>query len=173
MGKEIPCRYAGDLGSALQRGATGKAEPTGGVGLSVRGVNAACRSVLGDAGERAARLRQRLRWAARVGAGPRREKAASRWREGKEVRGLGCWASAGEEGSWARVGFGLGFQGRLGWAWVEFGSGWVLFSSFLFYSISKTNTQILIEFKFQFEFKPSTQQKEQCTSMNATSKLNL
>ena len=75
MGKEIPCRCAGDLGNALQRGATGKAEPTGGVGLSVRGVNAACGSVLGDAGERAARLRQRVRWAARVGAGPGREKA--------------------------------------------------------------------------------------------------
>jgi hypothetical protein len=89
----------------LQCGATGKAEPTGGVGLSARGVNAACGSMLTDAGERAARLRQRLRWAARVGAGPGREKAASRWREGKEVRGLGCWASAGEEGSWARVGF--------------------------------------------------------------------
>jgi hypothetical protein len=129
----------------------------------------------GDAGERAARLRQQLRWAARVGAGPGREKAASRWREGKEVRGLGCWASAGEEGSWARVGFswarlvgpsvgfGLGFQGRLGWAWVEFGFGWVLVSSFLFYSISKTNTQILIEFKLSTQTKRTMHQHE-CNS---------
>ena len=96
MGKEIPCRCAGDLGNALQRGATGKAEPTGGVGLSARGVNAACGSVLGDAGERAARLRQWLRWAARVGQAQGDRKRASRWREGKEVRGFGCWASAGE-----------------------------------------------------------------------------
>jgi len=81
----------------------------------------------------------------RASVGRPREKRSSRWREGKEVRGLSCWASAGEEGSWARVGFswarqvgpsagfGLGFQGSLGWAWVEFGSGWVLVSSFLFY----------------------------------------
>ena len=100
------------------------------------------------------------------GAGPGREKAASRWREGEDVRGVGCWASAGEEGSWARVGFswarqvgpsagfGLGFQGRLGWAWVEFGSGWVLVSSFLFYFLT---TPILFEFKLEFEFNPSTQ----------------
>ena len=80
--------------------------------------------VLSDAGEMG-----------RARVGRPREKRSSRWREGKEVRGLSCWASASEEGSWARVGFswarqvgpsagfGLGFQGRLGWAWVEFWAG--------------------------------------------------
>ena len=38
--------------------------------------------------------------------------------------------------SWARqvgpsAGFGLGFQGRLGWAWVEFGSGKKVWAGFL------------------------------------------
>ena len=51
------------------------------------------------------------------------------WREkGKEGVGPseGSWARVGF--SWARqvgpsMGFGLGFQGRLGWAWVEFWAG--------------------------------------------------
>ena len=47
----------------------------GPLGQPQRGVNAACGSVLGDAGKRAVRLRQRVRWATRVGAGPGREKA--------------------------------------------------------------------------------------------------
>ena len=81
----------------------------GPLGQPQRGVNAACGSVLGDAGERAARLRQRVRWAARAGEGKR-----------------GSWARVGF--SWARqvgpsAGFGLGSQGRLGWAWVEFWAG--------------------------------------------------
>ena len=71
--------------------------------------------------------------------------ARGEWAERREKGKEGAGPSAGEEGSWARVGFswarqvgpsagfGLGFQGRLGWAWIEFGSGWVLVSSFLFY----------------------------------------
>ena len=43
--------------------------------------------VLSDAGEMG-----------RARVGRPREKRSSRWREGKEVRGLSCWASASEEG---------------------------------------------------------------------------
>ena len=83
----------------------------------------------------------------RASVGRPREKRSSRWREGKEVRGLSCWASAGEEGSWAHVGFSwarqvgpsagfrLGFQGSLGWAWVEFGSGLVGVPIFFFFPL--------------------------------------
>jgi hypothetical protein len=42
LARGSPGISAGDHGSALLRGATGKAEPTGGVGLSARGDNAAC-----------------------------------------------------------------------------------------------------------------------------------
>ena len=85
------------------------------VGRTVAGGSLA--GVLSDAGEMG-----------RARVGRPREKRSSRWREGKEVRGLSGWASASEEGSWARVGFSwarqvgpsagfeLGFQGSLGWA---------------------------------------------------------
>jgi hypothetical protein len=95
---------------------------TGGVGLSARGVNAACGSVLGDAGERAARVGQ--------AQGERK-----RPRAGEKERMSAAWAvglAQGEEeaGGWAmreRV-------GRTGLScWVEFWvSYWV--SIFLFFS---------------------------------------
>ena len=63
-------------------------------------------------------------------------------RGGKQAAGRG-----GKKGSWA--------DGVLGPGWVLAGFPFLI----LFYSISKANTEILIEFKFQFEFKPSTHTK--------------
>ena len=73
-----------------------------------------------------------------------------------------CWAAAvGEElgprGVQLGQGFGLGFPGRLGWAWVELGEGlgWVWFSfSILFLSSFLFLIQTKFEFKYKFEFKP-------------------
>ena len=99
-------------------GKKGRWGMTGGVGLSARGVNAACGSVLGDVGERAARLRQWLRWAARVGQAqgerkrPRtgeKERMSAAWAVGlaQVRRGAGpAWSSAGP--GWLVAGLGLG-----------------------------------------------------------------
>jgi hypothetical protein len=71
------------------------------------------------------------------------------------------------------------WKGWAGWAGWFLGLGpstWL--GSFLFlspfYSLFQTPLNLKpFEFKFKFEFNPSTQTKEQCTSMNATTKLNL
>ena len=92
---------------------------------------------------------------------------------------MGPWASArwavrGERVGWARRGGRGGAAGPLkGLGWVGFGSlGWVEVSiSFLFSYFKLTQTTQLFEFKNKFEFNPSTQTKEQCTSMYAQTSL--
>ena len=106
------------------------------------------------------------RWAERDWCGAQGEarpcgKGAGQRSEGLGRGGKRAAGRGGKKGSWA--------DGVLGPGWVLAGFPFLI----LFYSISKANTEILIEFKFQFEFKPSTQTKEQCSSMNATTKFNL
>ena len=131
---------------------------------------------------RARRARCGRRWAAaRSRAGLKRSRPGGARASWAEVR------DAGEAGSaWARAGLGrarggkerktgpAGERNRAGrrerGAWVGFGTklGWVLsFISPFHFSILFLIQTTQIEFKFQFEFKPSTL-KEQCTSMNAT-----
>jgi hypothetical protein len=60
-----------------------------------------------------------------------------------------------EAADWAGTGFfGLGFQGMLGWVWVEFGLGFLGFFSILFPLSFLFLNQTKFEFKYRFEFKP-------------------
>ena len=94
-------------------------------------------------------------WAGRLERAVREKGGVGPW-------ALACWAVRGERVGWARRG------GRGGAAGPLKGLGWVEVSnSFLFSYFKLTQTTQLFEFKNKFEFNPSTQTKEQCTSMNA------
>ena len=107
---------------------------------------------------------------------------AARWARARGERGLdrgvveaaerASGPSAGREGGRAGLGlrgkkgwarklrtgpvrdFGLGFQGMLGWVWVEFGLGFLGFFSILFPLSFLFLNQTKFEFKYKFEFKP-------------------
>jgi len=103
---------AGDHGSALLRGATGKAEPTGGVG---RAGSQGSRPARARAGlrvrERGRGLAEALPWAraglgrARGGKERKTGPAGERNRAGRRERG--AWVGFGTKLGWVLLGFGL------------------------------------------------------------------
>ena len=73
-------------------------------------------------------------------------------RAGLGLRGKKGWARKLRTGPVRD--FGLGFQGMLGWVWVEFGLGFLGFFSILFPLSFLFLNQTKFEFKYKFEFKP-------------------
>jgi len=126
---------AGDHGNALLRGATGKAEPTGGVGRA------------GSQGSRPARARAGLRVRER----------------GRGLAEALAWARAGLGRARGKKSSGPKGEGCVGWVWNQAGLGsfgfwassrvWAPFLfSFLFSFLNLIQSKF--EFKFEFEFKP-------------------
>ena len=72
-------------------------------------------------------------------------------RAGLGLRGKKGWARKLRTGPVRD--FGLGFQGMLGWVWVEFGLGFLGFFSILFPLSFLFLNQTKFEFKYKFEFK--------------------
>jgi len=139
-GSRDPLQVRGAGETKLAGGAHGSAAGRTASGLSGRRGRRAGALTCGPRRQRRrARAGRREAGPCGKGAGQRSEGLG---RGGKRVAGRG-----GKKGSWA--------DGVLGPGWVLAGFPFLI----LFYSISKANTQILIEFKLEFESNPNTQTK--------------
>ena len=105
------------------------------------------------------------------GAGCWAERTGKRGRAGGKEGGgggLGHWAAGrgrGKAGPAGELRFGPGWDWYLGWFSSLF--PFFFFSSFLFPISYFKHYSNLIEFKFEFEFKPHSTKNKLCTSMNA------